>query len=116
MDGDQFDDKIDYTYPPFWYGFANTMLATSFLTLSFVASIVSSTYSFYSSCVMRSTIISDLLKAIRLHENFSKWTSYQIMFFISLCDTAQLVGHAFSGVSLMLEWEMPCLLNGVNKL
>uniref|UniRef100_A0A0K0DIV8 Serpentine receptor class gamma n=1 Tax=Angiostrongylus cantonensis TaxID=6313 RepID=A0A0K0DIV8_ANGCA len=113
MEGEQFGDKIDYTYyPPFWYGFANTVLATSFLTLSVVVTIVSLTH--YSCATLR-TSLKNLYKAIRLHENFSKWTSYQIMFFISVCDIAQLVIHVFSGVSLMLEWEMPYLLNIVSE-
>ncbi|VDM60336.1 unnamed protein product [Angiostrongylus costaricensis] len=89
MEGEQFGDKFDSTYnPPFWYGLVNTVLATSFLTLDIL------------------TVV-----AIRLHENFPKWMSYQIIFFISLCDIAQLTGHVCSGVSLMLEWEMPYLLN-----
>ncbi|KJH44319.1 hypothetical protein DICVIV_09661 [Dictyocaulus viviparus] len=58
----------------------------------------------------RQSII-DRLKAIRLEKNYRKWTSYQIMLWILLCDISQLIGHILSGISMLMEWDMPDILN-----
>ncbi|VDO90003.1 unnamed protein product [Heligmosomoides polygyrus] len=50
---------------------------------------------------------------IRLVDGYSKWTSYQIMLSISFFESVQLISHLFSGITLLVNCEMPIMLSKV---
>ncbi|KJH42255.1 hypothetical protein DICVIV_11765 [Dictyocaulus viviparus] len=80
--------ELDLDYSTFWYGLTNIVLSISLLILNVI-----------------------FIIAIRWHKNFAEWTSYHIMFLVISSDIIQLISHTFAGVSLMLKWDMPILLN-----